>query len=790
MYLKKLEISGFKSFANKTVLDFPQGITAVVGPNGSGKSNVADAVKWVLGEQSMKSLRGKKSEDVIFTGSDKKSKMSAAAVSLYFDNSDKKMPLDYEEVILTRKLFRNGDSEYLINKSKVRLIDIVELLAKSGVSQRGYCVINQGMADSILVATPAERMIIFEEATGVRKFQIKKQQTINKLESTKRNLQRVTDLLNEIEPRLNSLKRQANKAQKREGVEKELRSEQEKLFSNIWNGLNKNNKKYRFEKEEAEKFVSGLSKEIAEIKSKLSQNKDNSENYQERFDSLQKETALLQEIINDLQKNLSILEGRMQIENERKEKIENPEYVPINLGYVKEKISKIISMYDKFFSSMEKLTDLEKIGSIKKEGVGVRKNIEALFKEIKEGRVDQKNAKIKFDDGNLKKFELEKEEILAKIEEQNKKYEKARNNIYDLNNEEQEKRRSFFELEKSLQIKQDELNRFKDNLNRINIELAKFEVRKEDLVNEIKDEFDDAELLNKIQNGVDNISLLFPPRRSLSAEDCDEKTRNSLQSSAERLQRGKGEESSNDNYFDKEEARLKIRRLKIQLEQIGGIDPLIVEEYEETKNRFEFLSAQSSDLEQASEKLGRVISELDQKVEEIFKSSFKKINEEFDKYFKIIFGGGKASLSVKYSVKQEKKNEEEDSGTEETEENKEEEKKIAGIEIDAFPPGKKISNLNMLSGGERALTSIAVLFAIISNNPPPFSVLDEIDAALDESNSEKIARISNEVASKTQFIVITHNREMMKHAKVLYGVTMQNDGVSKIISLELEGIKE
>ena len=755
MYLKKLEISGFKSFANKTVLDFPRGITAVIGPNGSGKSNVADAVKWVLGEQSMKSLRGKKSEDVIFTGSGKKSKMSAAIVSLYFDNSDKKMPLDYEEVVLTRKLFRNGDSEYLINKSKVRLIDIIELLAKSGVSQRGYCVINQGMADSILVATPAERMVIFEEATGVRKFQIKKQQTISKLESTKRNLQRVTDLLNEIEPRLNSLKRQANKAQKREGVEEELKNEQERLFSNIWNDLNKNNKKYRSEKEELEEFIGKLFKEVDEIKSKLSQNKGNSGDYEKKFNDLQKETVLLQEAINELQKNLSITEGRMQVENERKEKVENPEYVPINLGYVKEKISRIISMQSNFLNLIEKLTDLKSVESIKKEGFNVKKNVELLLEEIKAGRVNQKDAKIKFDDSNLKKLESEKTEILIRIEEENKKYEKIKNNIYALNNEEQEKRKSFFELERNLQIKQDDLNKFKDNLNQINIELAKFEVRKEDLINEIKDEFDNAELLSKIKNGA--------------------------------IVENTNKENSDNNYFDKEESRLRIRRLKIQLEQIGGIDPLIVEEYEETKNRFEFLSAQSNDLEQASGKLKKIIGELDQKVEEIFKSSFKKINEEFNKYFKIIFNGGKANLSVKYSVKQEEKKEEENSEIEEVEGNKKEERKIAGIEIDAFPPNKKISNLNMLSGGERTLTSIAILFAIISNNPPPFSVLDEIDAALDESNSEKVAKISNEVASKTQFVIITHNREMMRRAKVLYGVTMQDDGVSKIISLKLEG---
>ena len=420
MYLKRLEISGFKSFANKTVLDFPKGITAVVGPNGSGKSNVADAVKWVLGEQSMKSLRGKKSEDIIFTGSDKKSKMSAAVVSLYFDNSDKKMPLDYEEVVLTRKLFRNGDSEYLINKSKVRLIDILELLAKSGVSQKGYCVINQGMVDAILVATPAERMVIFEEATGVRKFQIKKQQTVSKLESAERNLQRVTDLLNEIEPRLNSLKRQANKAQKREEVEKELKSEQEKLFSNIWNALNQNNQKYKSEKEKLENLISEFSERVAEIKKKLSQNKNSNEDYQNKFNELQKEMSILQMTANDLQKNLSIIEGRIQIEIEKKAEVENPEYVPINLGYVKEKISKIISKYDLFLDLINKLSDFKNIAEIKKEGIVVRKSVDSLLTEIKEGRVSQKDAKIKFDDSSLQQFKIEKKELFLKIEEQNK----------------------------------------------------------------------------------------------------------------------------------------------------------------------------------------------------------------------------------------------------------------------------------------------------------------------------------------------------------------------------------
>lgn len=754
MYLKKLETTGFKSFANKTVLDFPRGMTAIVGPNGSGKSNVADAVRWVLGEQSMKSLRGKKSEDIIFTGSDKKAKMSAAIVSLYLDNKDKKIPIDFEEVVITRKLFRNGDSEYLINKSRVRLSDIIGLLAKSGVSQRGYCVINQGMADSILSATPAERMVIFEEATGVRQFQIKKQQTINKLEATKKNLERVTDLLNEIEPRFVSLRRQASKAQKRGAVELNLKTEQEKLFSHIWVGLNQDNKKYCSEREELEKKIEEYSAQISEIKNNLSKSENNNENYSAEFNNLQKEAESLREIINDIQKNLSIIEGRIQIEKEKEEKSKNMEYAPINLGYVREKLSGIISAYNNLLNKIENLNNFEDVKLIREEGSSIKNSAENLLREVGSGKVIQNKKEAEFNGGNLKK--LKAEEVMAsdKIREYNEKYEQIKNRIYELNKKEQDKRQIFFRLEKELQIKQEEINKLKDNLSGINIELAKFEVRKEDLANEIKDEFGSDEFIGKLQSG-------------------------------------KFEQEQDENYFSQEESRSAIRKLKFQLEQIGGIDPLIVEEYEETQKRFEFLSTQSEDLLKASDSLREIIKELDEKVEKIFKNSFRKINEEFDRYFKIIFSGGKAGLSIKYSELKEEKNDgaEEEGGNENSNKKEQEEtqkQRIAGIEISAAPPGKKISSLDMLSGGERALTSIAILFAIISNNPPPFSVLDEIDAALDEANSTRLSKIIKDISLKTQFIMITHNREMMQQARVLYGVTMHDDGVSKIISLQLD----
>lgn len=750
MYLKRLEISGFKSFANKTVLDFPSNVTSVVGPNGSGKSNVADAIKWVLGEQSMKSLRGKKSEDIIFSGSDKKARMSVASASLVFDNRDRKIHLDLDEVSLTRKLFRNGESEYLIDKSKVRLSDIIDLLAGAGVSQRGYCVINQGMADSILVATPQERMVIFEEATGVRKFQIKKEQTIKKLESTKKNLIRVNELLLEIEPHLNMLRRQATKAQKRGEIEEELRSEQRVYYENVWHDLLAGNVSYKENKKSLDENIEKGLFEIDRIKKELSLNSVNNESYNARFEELQKKSNELQLEINVLQRELSIVEGRIVLEKEKIEKARKPEFKPVNLGYVKEKISKIVGLYENFYSKIFEIKDMGELANIKSEGAKVKDDIAALFAEIEAGRVCLKEAE-DVDETGLKNFEGKQSEILSKIHEISSGYDKVRAEISELSRSEQEKRQAFFRLERELQSRQDEVNRFKDNLNGINIEVAKFEVRREDLINEVVMEFgENNEILQRIR---DNIQV----------------------------------DVERNGYFNRDGSEIKIKRLKGQLEQIGGIDPLIMEEYKETEERFNFLSTQAKDLEEASESLKQVITELDEKVEKMFKSSFKSINDEFDRYFKIVFGGGKANLSIKYNS-----DKEEGVDGDNGEENKNEDgdvvakQKIAGIEVSATPPGKKIGNLSMLSGGERALTSIAILFAIIAHNPPPFSVLDEIDAALDEANSFRLSRIIKEISDRTQFIIITHNREMMNQADVLYGVTMQDDGVSKIVSVKLD----
>ena len=239
MFLSKLEIQGFKSFAEKVTLEFNKELTAIVGPNGSGKSNITDAIRWVLGEQSLKLLRGKKSADVIFAGSKKKARLGFAEVSLFLDNSSGRAPLDYQEVVITRRIYRSGESEYIINKNKVRLTDIQLLLAKASFGQKTYSIIGQGMIDSILTSSPQERKDFFDEATGIREFQIKKDQALLKLDHSEENLGQSQQVLQEIEPRLKSLTRQVKKLERKEEINERLKNLQIKYYSRLLNDLSK-----------------------------------------------------------------------------------------------------------------------------------------------------------------------------------------------------------------------------------------------------------------------------------------------------------------------------------------------------------------------------------------------------------------------------------------------------------------------------------------------------------------------------------------------------------------------
>ncbi|MFZ2975428.1 MAG: AAA family ATPase [Candidatus Moraniibacteriota bacterium] len=781
MYLKKLEISGFKSFASKTTLDFlidskngtNHGITAIVGPNGSGKSNIADALRWVMGEQSMKNLRGKKSEDIIFAGSGKKARLGSAYVTLYLDNSDKRIPLEFEEVSVTRKIFRSGESEYLINGSRVRLQDIVDILAKAGVGKESYAVVNQGMADSVLNATPFERRSVIEDAAGVKQYQIKKERSLRKLDSTRQNLERAKELMEEIKPHLKMLKRQSDKAAESESVSTELSQKQTKLFSYLWHNFQRERNRLNEEKEESGRILINMQREVDKLTDEIGNQSKEEKNATDEAKHLELENKQREQRnkLNQLERELIITEGRIEIEKEKQKNVEMIKEAEISLPkeqlvdkiYIKESLEEIKKDQEKLIERIEKAEKMKDLQDIKEFARVIAQRLYDLKIEIEKGKketVPVDVPKIVVEKKPVEKIEskilIELQEKIIKIREDIKK---AQEELLLIDQEiqqeilmDREKRRKFFEIEGKLRIKQDELNKLKDKFNDSKISLARVEVREEDLKNQIKIE---------------------------------------LRKEVEELSPVEGE-------INRETLESEIYKLKIKMEQIGGIDPMVIDEYNETQKRFEFLENESRDLEDAIVSLREVIKEMEQKIEVKFATTYEEINKEFSKYFRIIFGGGTAHLTkLKIQISKRKAKDELAEGETESkiekdeakeDENKQEERSEIGIDISACPPGKRIANLSMLSGGERSLTSLALLFAIISHNPPPFAILDEVEAALDEANSRRFSRILTELSDRTQFVTITHNRETMRQASLLYGVTMGEEGISKLLSVKLDQI--
>ncbi len=760
MYLKKLEISGFKSFANKMALDFlPEcdivsggkcGITAIVGPNGSGKSNVADAIRWAIGEQSLKNLRGKKSEDVIFAGTDKKARLGVASVTMYFDNSDKRIPIEFAEVSITRKIYRSGESEFLINGSQVRLMDIVDLLAKAGIGKDSYCVITQGMSDATLNASPVERRSIFEDAAGVKQYQIEKERALRKLDSTRENLARVDVLTIEIEPHLKNLRRQAEKASQGKDIAAKLRDKQVLLYSFLWDNFQGERGTLAKERDVVQKRVfdlevetNTLEREVAEVAKSMDD--------QSREEEIARTLGTLRDEANIHLRDRSIIDGKIEIEKEKQKEQEVIRVIPVDLNYVRKALEEIRGHQQELIERIVHVEKLEDLQDIREFAQVIKQKLYDLDEKAGRGSVQEKRIialpddEKRASDERLAVLSRDKESLNKTLEILQKSLTEQEQSLSALREASRQSRETFFAKEKEWREKERLLTQLKDQLNEVKVRLARVEVREEDLVSLVREEL------------------------ALSVHDL----------------------KYDGTSVERERLEREIARLKVEVEHIGTIDPLIVEEFQETEKRFTFLTHESADLKAAIESLQTVIQEMDQKINHAFQDAFKEICRKFEEYFKIIFGGGKAELQIVKIRKRTRQLEDSAEGeisAGESEEEKENEPTEIGIEIFACPPGKKITNLSMLSGGERSLTSLALLFAIISHNPPPFAVLDEVEAALDEANSRRFSKMLRELSNHTQFVAITHNRETMSQAGLLYGVTMGDDGVSQLLSVRLDQV--
>jgi len=881
MYLQKLEVQGFKSFAQRTTFLFSRGqgqsrgLTAIVGPNGSGKSNVADAIRWVLGEQSMKLLRSKKSEDVIFFGSDAKAQLGFCEVALVFNNEDHAFPVEYAEVVITRRLYRNGESEYLINNAKVRLADVTMMLAQGNCGQRSYSVIGQGMIDLLVTMSPSERKHFFDEAAGVRAYQLKKDQATSKLKTTKEHIASAHMLIAELEPKIKFFQRQLKRLEERQEIEQELESAYRQYYGASWYALKNKEASAKaslddiqgvlnaelsrhtllaqdFQRHQDNNALQGthtvahvrneydkLLRERTTIASRLSliearlvteYEKTGEVNFSFLLQRKGELEAQLAEMISDQEKNRQDSQtvlGRLHTRMDELQSIEKRiaemhtilftpfssqadvslEAIQSALEALQQEKSTLFSDEQTlqeihealrgFFSKLDALRDTinHSLKGTSQETIQAKQVLDTLLTKQREllahiqedritqgvqihdaqqlehareaiihecERIEKELAYFSSKNKGEKNAQLQKEQQHAQdqLVARDEAITACKQDLNALYEEQSQSTSELLRVQRALTEAQKSIDSLRVRETAVSLELARGEAHQEELFKKMTEELAlSEEMQSRILQSQFDISLA-----GLTSGDLSDAPLSQLRMHAEQLKR--------------------------KLDSIGAIDQEALSEYESTKNRFEFLTQQAQDLTTSIESLERGITELESNIKERFDNSVEMIEKKFCHYFQQLFNGGSARFVV---VKNSDSNGEED--IDEAENNKRESSilkadEIIGIDISAMPPGKKLKSMSVLSGGEKALTAIALICAIVSCNPAPFVVLDEVDAALDESNANRFASIIKELGEKTQFIVVTHNRATIHMAQCMYGVTMGEDGISRVLSLDIAKIDD
>lgn len=978
MYLKGIVASGFKSFADKIELKLDGRTTCIVGPNGSGKSNIVDAVRWVLGEQSVKSLRGDGSmSDVIFSGSKSRNPLNVASVELIFDNNDHFLNVPYTEISIKRKVYRSGENEYYLNNEKCRLKDINNLLMDTGMGKESFNIISQGEVDKILSNSATDRRVIFEEASGILKYKKRKEEALRKLDKTHNNLDRLNDIIQELDLQIGPLKEQSKKAseylENKQGLDKyevsllaydieNINSEQsnfkirkEKLDSEILTlqtHATKNDTKYlednnRLEKLETEK--SNLQRELLKVteekekidgernllkeRSKTTKEEDeikeNIRNLIEEREKLSNEINTVDEKLKDIinessrkeqeskevEKNLQdaksekslltndysrhnqeLISTKHKIDNLRVE-IESGSDMPNSVRKVLKNneltgiyntIGNVLSVDEKYVKALNTAISTSKNFIITKDEPSAKQAISYL-KDSHAGRATFfpisviKERYVDYDTINILKNSNDFVGIMSDLVKYNKEYEniiknqlgiivvatsidaatrlshmiKARYKIVTLEGdvinvggsltggsnyigkssiilkqEIQHLEKTFnllkqeeLEIQQSLQDNNKEITAIEEKLFSISKDKValkeKYDNKKSELI-EIKNklisitkEYESLELINnngvsekeqelirlfhektalkeQIENHITSISKeISNLKEKQEAYQAEEKLKNSQLHSKEKESRDleikinrndvkldnmlsilnseyeMTYERAKDEYsldIEPEEARIKVNTYKANIKRIGMVNLDSIEEYERVNTRYEILNNQKSDLLNAEDSLLEIMNEMDEVMKEEFKITFENIRVEFQKVFKELFMGGNADLKLTNP----------------------DDLLSTGVDIVASPPGKKLTTISLLSGGEKTLTAISLLFAILNVRTVPFCLFDEVEAALDEANVAAFGKYLNHYKDKTQFLIITHKKKTMEYAHTLYGITMQESGVSKLVSVKLE----
>lgn len=978
MYLKEIVTTGFKSFADKLDIKLDDKITCIVGPNGSGKSNVVDAVRWVLGEQSVKSLRGEGSmSDVIFSGSKSRNPLNVASVELVFDNTDHYINVPYTEISIKRKVYRTGENEYYLNGEKCRLKDVTNLLLDTGMGKESFNIISQGEVEKILSNSPSDRRVIFEEAAGILKYKRRKEEALRKLDRTHNNLDRVNDIITELELQVGPLKEQSEKATEYLENKKGLDNYEVALLAYDIENYNQQLEQAKQKKEKIDKEIVTLSNEsssadisaledntklekLEQEKTSLNNNllkvteeveKINGEkNLLKERSKTNKEEEVLKETIRttlekkgQIEKSISLITEEINsINQDKKSKEEKYAELEKQISTAKNKRNYLMSNYSKMdqdlislghkISSLrmelEQSSDLpNSVRSVLKDTFlqGIHNTIgniitieDTYLKALNVAISSNKNFVITSDEESAKKainylkdnhlgratffpltvikprfvdFETLNQirnnsdfiAVLSDLLTYNKKYQNIienqfgttiiskdldsanrlsklirnrykiitldgdvinvggsmtggslnktksvittkqelkyqeekehtlKNEIVSLKNELSEINNVISKLEEENYLKEKEKISISELLNSKNIDLSKVKQEYES----VKKEWENLEAIsnNSVSEKEQELIKLFHEKSSLKEQlqlklknitkEIDElkvkieetqatyKLKNStlrnLEKSSRELEISINrldvkidnmlnilsedyeltfERAKNDYSLDiePEEARVKVNTYRNNIKRIGMVNLGAIEEYERVNTRYSFLTNQREDLYKAESTLLEIMNEMDEVMEEEFKNTFMAIQIEFQKVFKELFNGGQASLKLTDPSNM----------------------LTTGVEIVASPPGKKLTTISLLSGGEKTLTAISLLFAILNVRSVPFCLFDEVEAALDEANVAGFGTYLNHYRDKTQFLIITHKKKTMEYANTLYGITMQESGVSKLVSVKLE----
>jgi chromosome segregation protein len=869
--LRALAVQGYKSFASKTEFQFGPAITAVVGPNGSGKSNIADAIRWALGEQSFGLLRGKRTEDMIFSGSDSRSRAGLAAVTIHFDNSETWLPIEFSEVTISRRASRDGQNEYYLNGQKVRLRDITELLSQSGLAQRTYSVVGQGLVDSVLSLKADERRSLFEEAAGIQLHRSRREEALRRLDTTEANLSRLQDILSEVQPRLRSLSRQAERAKAYEQIRSDLHQALKIWYGYHWYTLKDRARNTRELAQNASDHREELIRSQEEIEVGLSEAMELLNKHRLELSKLTIERSQRQDEKGSLSRQQAVSQARLKWLDEQEARVSvalesvilRREEVNARLDRTSDEITRLEKLLgERESSETDSNQDPDLMGVLENAQSSARDGIAKLEQSMQEERKTwshleklrvqeskllrnalAETAKGKLSNATATTLRDELTGLQSKVKAAQAEWKDSAKSVDQALASHKERLRAaqsqvqdrWNEIKQvfsadpvlggetyqsmELQAQQTAREDLEQRLSRLNAEIADLEQQRKTVtsermqidtsVSETQQEVDESaatlvemsdrtgELESGLQQNERKVVELQTEDRRVRADlrKADQmhteaqikqaRREEELVSMKRRIQDDFGlvtyEESGTGPLQEplpfeglverlrrvKElpiDAESQLQRLRIQLRRLGSVNPEAQRELAEVEERVRYLTQQIEDLQSAAQQLKDLIRELDALMAHEFNKTYELVSEYFQGMFTRLFDGGKAQLLQSENGDRSK----------------------AGIDIRVKLPGRREQNLAMLSGGERSMTACALIFALLKVSPPPFAILDEVDAMLDESNVGRFCEIVRELSRDTQFLIITHNRQTIQEADVVYGVSLGEDTASRVISLRLD----